>query len=194
MMESTEHTKFWESLDRWHRVVNHMRRKGRAPLGVTEDYYIRIHRDLLEQVGRPDSQQGVEKWRQSLHHSVRPWVNLESLAHCDKRVLRLLEEEVRMLRNQLMPRQYRHRQVLQRLAVAFVVFAIAVITIVLVSSGDPRAAGITGLPYTLWNYVDGVKSQVWHGMWRSTTNQRLFFLAATIVVVGMFFLRSPKRS
>jgi hypothetical protein len=189
MIDTKEYAQFWDCLDRWHQVVQYMMRKGHPPRGITEDVYFQLHRDLLRRVQIPDADYPVppEHWRQSLHHSVRPWVNLNSLACCDKRVLRLLEQEVRQIRDQSMPREYWQRQVVRRTTFGLLVLLLGVIMIGILGSEAERLQGI-------WDYVLAFKAQVFHGLLRSTINQRLILLATIIVVVGVFVLRNPRSS
>lgn len=97
----------------------------------------------------------------------------------------MLEQEVRLIRDQAMPRKYWHRQLVQRLTAAMFVLAALVIMIGLLSSGGLQEIG---------DYAQGVKAQFWHGVMRSTANQRLILLAGSMVLIGMFFLRTPKSS
>jgi len=189
MTDTNDYAQFWDYLDRWHQVVQHMMRKGHAPRGITEDVYFQLHHDLLQRVQIPksDDRTPPDHWRQSLHHSVRPWVNLDSLARCDKRVLRMLEEEIRQIRDQAMPRQYWHRKVLRRAITALLVPVVGVIMIGMLGSEVEHLHGI-------WEYVLAFKAQVWHGLLRSSMNQRLILLATIIVAVGVFFLRNPRSS
>ncbi len=189
-------TRCWECLNQWHQVVQHVLRKGRAPRGITEEGYIRLHRDLLSlvQVTTQDRLTPGDQLRQALHHSVRPWVNLESLSRCDRRVLRMLEEEVRLARNQLVPRQHGRRQNLYRLATALIVLLMIVVILGMFSTGGVRAMNVAGGLDKAWQFLDGARAQLWLGVVQSSANQRLVALAGAIVVVGIFFLRDPKRS
>ena len=192
----TEDTKFWQCLDHWHRVIQHMLRRGRAPRGITDEAYIRLHRDLLAYVQVPtlDDSKPVNQLLQSLHHSVRPWVTLESLSRCDKRILRMLEQEITEARSKLVPRHHWQKKFIQRSVAAIIVLGVVAMLLGIFITGDERARLIAGGGETVWQYADGARAQLWLGAMQSSTNQRLVALAGAIVVVGMFFLRDPKRS
>lgn len=193
---ATDHIGLWKSLDRWHGVVAHVVRKGRVPRGLTDDAYCQLHRDLLTHVQAASSEQLrlSDQIRQALHRSVRPWVNLDSLSRSDKRVLRMLEEEVRLIRSKLMPRQQWRALVLQRACVLLLVLAIAAVAIGLLSPGAPRISMVADSIDSAWQYIEGLRAQLWLGVTQSSTDQRLVALAGSMVVLGLFFLRDPKRS
>ncbi len=179
----------FRNLEQWLQVVQHMLRRGRVPRGVDENTYIRLHRDLLDQV-RPDHEGEALKadsLRHSLYHAVRPWVNLDSLTHCDKKILRMLEQEVSRIRDSLMPRH--HWQSKTFFGVAAVSIT-ALIAVALIGSGNEA---VTTQLHQLWEYPRDLWAQLWFGVAQSSMNQRLIVLAGTIVLLGMFFLRDARR-
>lgn len=192
----TDHIGLWKSLDRWHGVVEHMVRKGRVPRGLTDDAYCQLHRDLLTHLRAAPSEElrPSDPICQTLHRSVRPWVNLDSLSRSDKRVLRMLEEEIRLIRSKLMPRRQWRALVLQRACVLLFVVVIAAIIIGSLRPGAPRVSMVADSIDSAWQYFEGLRAQLWLGVTQSSTDQRLVALAGSMVVLGLFFLRDPKRS
>ena len=193
---TSEHVHFWKCLRRWHDVIAYVMRKGYAPRGMTDYTYVQLHRDLLGhlRVSAADQQPTFDQVRQSLHRSVRPWVNLDSIERSDKRVLRMLEQEIGQICNQLMPRQQRRAELLRRVTAVLIVLALVTTTIVMFGSSDERAVMATDSLAQGWQSLVGLRAQLWLGFTQSSTNQRLVALAGSMVLLGLFFLRDPKRS
>ncbi|NND96594.1 MAG: hypothetical protein HKN47_04615 [Pirellulaceae bacterium] len=173
-----------------------MRRHNRPPIGMTEDKYARLYQDVLGHFGA--SVQGdptpVEDLRLSLYRCIRPWVNLDSLRQCDKRILRILDEEVREVRGKLMPRHFVHSAILTRSVGVLIAISVAV-TMIEVSSPGGLANFEAGERLSAaWQYVDGLRAQLWFAAVQSSTNQRLILLAGMIVVMGVFLLRDTRRT
>lgn len=192
--QASENVDFWDCLNLWLRVIRNMVRQGRAPIGMSDEDYTRLHRDLLTHFDAPSENDLMpsDQLRQSLHRTVRPWVHLDSLVRCDKRILRMLEREVRIARSQLMPRQELRAQARTRTAAVLIVLVVAAISIGIASSGERRALAGSSL-LEVWQYFEAIRAQLWLGVTQSSTNQRLIVLAGSMVLVGMFFLRTNKR-
>ena len=185
----------WDSLDRWYRVIHHFLHRGRAPRGMTDERYAQIYHELRDHYESLNSDQlsQLSRVHQSLYQKLRPWVHLESLSHCDKRILRMLEKEVRLIRDQLMPRERWRSHIFNRVSAVLILITLAATMIGLLWSGDPRAERLVSHFQLGVGFIDGLRARIWVACAQSSTNQRLIALAAGMVVVGTYFLRDRRR-
>jgi hypothetical protein len=177
-----------DSLERWLEVVRHMLRQGRPPRGIDDQGYVRLHQDLLAAMKSERDSSDAQQWHQTLHQAVRPWVNLDSLRQCDKKILRLLEQEVSLLLQQLVPRRQWGAKLL---CATIVTLLVAVVITGFISAGE-ESVFASSVDQVL-QHLRGLRAQVWVNVTQSSMNQKLTVLAGTMVVAGMFFLRDAKR-